>query len=189
MNVLKYNSLFVAIFCAAAFVTLLSCEQSNRGRQATTAPVPDLDLQTAVVVGNLEVVQQHIAAGTDLNQKDPLSQSTPLMTAVVFNHQAIAKALIDGGADLHIKNGDGSTALHSAAFFCRVELVQLLLDAQADKTLRNSFGATPRETVLGDFEEVKPVYDMLQQQLAPMGLTLDYAEMQKARPVIAIILQ
>ena len=160
-------------------------KQENSGQ----AQAPAVDLQTAVVTGNLEVVQQHIAAGTNLNQKDPMTSSTPLITAMVFGHQAIAKALIAAGADLSVQNNDGSTALHTAAFFCRVEMVQMLLDAKADKTIRNQYGATPRETVLGDFAEVKPVYDMMLQQLAPMGLTLNYEEMQKARPVIALMLQ
>ena len=42
---------------------------------------------------------------------------------------------------------------------------------------------------MGDFAEMKPIYEMLMQQLKPMGFTLDMDELQKARPVIAMMLQ
>ena len=36
---------------------------------------------------------------------------------------------------------------------------------------------------------MKPIYEMMQQQLGPLGLELDFAELEKSRPVIAIMLQ
>ncbi len=113
----------------------------------------------------------------------------PLISAASFGKNEIAKALIDAGADLSIKNNDGSTALHAAAFFCRVEIVQMLIDAKADKTIKNNFGATPRESVMGPYDEIKPIYEMLQQQLGPIGLQIDLNEIEKTRPVIAMMLQ
>lgn len=155
----------------------------------TEVSTPEIPLTQAVVSGNLEAVQQHIEAGTDLNEKDALSGATPLISAITFDKTEIATALIDAGADLEVKNNDGSTALHVAAFFGRVELVQLLIDAKADKTVKNNFGATPRQTVSGPFEDMKPIYEMMQQQLGPIGLELNLAEIEKARPVIAMMLQ
>ena len=116
------------------------------------------------------MVEQHIKAGTDLDRKDAMTGSTPLITASSFGKEKIANALINAGADLSVKNNDGATALHTAAFFGRVEIVQMLLDANADTTAKNNFGATPRETVIGPFKDIKPIYEMLQ-QLSPMGLT------------------
>ena len=109
-------------------VSLSACGQkkSESDKQVTaktTVKAPDMALSAAVVTGNYDVVKQHIEAGTDINEKDPLSGSTPLITAVTFDKQDIAQALIDAGADLSIKNNDGSTALHVAAFFCNVEAV------------------------------------------------------------------
>jgi hypothetical protein len=115
--------------------------------------------------------------------------STPLITAASFGKNKIAQALIDAGADVTPKNNDGATALHAAAFFCRVEIVQMLIDAKADRSARNNFGATARESVMGPFEEVRPIYEMLQQQLGPLGLQLDLKEIEKTRPVIAMMLQ
>lgn len=150
---------------------------------------PEMDIQAAILSDNLQAVKQHIEAGTDLNGKDAMSGSTPLITAASFGKEKIAKELIDAGADLTLKSNDGATALHTAAFFCRVKLVQLLLDSGADKSARNNFGATPRETVMGPFADMKPIYEMLQQQLAPMGMQIDLANVEKTRPVIAMMLQ
>src|SRR6185369_9232122 len=94
---------------------------------------PQVDIHTAVVSGNLDAVKQHIAAGTDLNEKDPFGGSSPLISAAVFGKTDMAKVLIDAGADLNFQNKDGSTALHTSAFFCRPEIVKLLLDKGADK--------------------------------------------------------
>ena len=146
-------------------------------------------MQTAIMSNQLDIVKQHIAAGTDINKKEQMSGSTPLISAATFGKTAIVKALIDANADLSIKNNDGATALHTAAFFCRTEIVQMLIDAKADKTVKNSFGMTPRESVMGPFTDVKPVYEMLQQQLGPLGLQFDLNEIEKTRPVIAMMLQ
>tara|TARA_R110002012_G_scaffold45891_3_gene121673 strand:+ start:602 stop:1189 length:588 start_codon:yes stop_codon:yes gene_type:complete len=164
-------------------------EPDTKTTAKTEVKVPSMPLSAAVVTGNLEVVEQHIAAGTDINEKDPLSGSTPLITAVTFDKRDIAQALIDAGADLSVKNNDGSTALHVAAFFCKVEAVQMLMDAGADKNVKNNYGATARETVVGPFAEVKPIYEMMQQQLGPIGLQLDLEEVENTRPTIAVMLQ
>ena len=150
---------------------------------------PEMDIQVAILSDNLEAVKQHIEAGTDLNKKDAMSGATPLITAASFGKNKITQALIDAGVDLKLKNNDGATALHTAAFFGRVEIVQMLIDAKADTTAKNNYGMTPRETVMGSFEEIKPIYKMLQQQLAPLGMQLDLAEIEKTRPVIAMMLQ
>ncbi|WP_394748954.1 ankyrin repeat domain-containing protein [Spongiimicrobium salis] len=175
---------FVLILLTAA------CGQSNKKESSQAeANAPTIDIHAAVLSGNLEIVKQHIEAGTDINQKEVMSGSTPLISAASFGKKDIAKALINAGADLTPKNNDGSTALHAAAFFCRVEIVQLLIDAQIDKNMRNNFGATARESVMVPFAEVKPIYEMLQQQLGPIGLKLDLNEVEKTRPVIAMMLQ
>ena len=181
------------------FFTLLlisSCAKSNKETNTskttkTTKSVtkPSIDIHAAVLTGNMDAVKQHIEAGTDINQKEAMSGSTPLMSAATFNKPEIAKVLINANSDLSIKNNDGGTALHTAAFFGRIEIVQLLIDAKADKTVRNNFGATARETVMVDYAQMKPIYEMLIQQLQPMGFTLDLNELQKARPIVAMMLQ
>jgi hypothetical protein len=199
MKAPKINSLKRVINVSLIIILLTSaCAQSGKSDKATThnsteaktaVDKPSVNIHAAVLSGNLAVVKQHIEAGTDINEKEAMSGSTPLISAASFNKPEIAKSLIDANADLSLKNNDGATALHTAAFFGRIEIVQMLIDAKADKTIRNNFGATPRETVMGDFAEMKPIYEMLKQQLEPLGFVLDINELEKARPVVAMMLQ
>ena len=199
MNPVKINAVkIVANVSLIVLLFLTACGPSGGDNNSHTekdrkaksqVDKPKTDLMTAIISDDLEIVKQHIEAGTDINVKDQLSGSTPLITAATFGKTAIARALVDANADLDIKNNEGSTALHAAAFFCRIEIVQLLKDAGADKTIRNNFGATPRDAVTGPFAEMKPVYEMMEQQMGPLGLKLDMEEMEKNRPVIAMMLQ
>ena len=146
-------------------------------------------IHTAIVAGNIEAVKQLIASGTDVNEIEPGSGSTPLMTAALLDRVEIAKLLLDAGASIDSKNYDGSTALHTAAFFCRTDMVKLLLEKGADKSIRNSSGATALESVQAPFDMVKPIYDFIQQLYESIGLKLDQEEIQKLRPEIAKLLQ
>lgn len=192
------KSIKVQVRCLAVIsimaISLTSCSQKSKTQKTASVSnneiaKPSIDIHAAVLTGNLEAVKQHIEVGTDINQKEAMSGSTPLMSAITFNKPKIAKALIKANADLSVKNNDGGTALHTAAFFGRIEIVQLLIDVKADKTIRNNYGATARETVLVDFDQMKPIYEMLIQQLQPMGFELDLNELEKARPVVAMMLQ
>ncbi|GAB5526888.1 MAG: hypothetical protein Roseis2KO_47600 [Roseivirga sp.] len=190
MTALNIKSLKVLFNIILISAVLTACGQSGtQTKEGAEVETPKMELQAAVMSGDLVVVKQHIKAGSDLNAKDPFSGSTPLITAATFGKVDVAKALIEGGASLTIANNDGSNALHTAAFFGRVEIVQLLIDANVDKSLKNNFGATARETVMGPFADMKPIYNMMQQQLEPLGLKLDMEALKKARPVIAMMLQ
>lgn len=191
MNSFKIISLGT-VFSFTLIIILLAfaCSESDKSTKTESlVDKPKIDIQTAIISDNLDIVKQHIEAGTDINKKEQMSGSTPLISAATFGKTAIVKALIDAKADLSIKNNEGATALHTAAFFCRVEIVQLLIDAKADKTIKNNFGVTPRESVMVPFADMKPIYEMLQQQLSPLGLQLDLNEIEKTRPVIAMMLQ
>ena len=180
------------IMLSVLMLTSGACQQKKTilpdGNKTSIKP-PQMDIHTAVVTGNLEAIRQHIAAGSDINEKDPFGGSSPLISAAVFGKTEIAKALIDAGADLNIRNNDGSTALHCAAFFCRPEIVKMLLDKHADKTIKNKYNSTAYENVSGSFKEMKPAYDMIVSSLAPMGLKLDYTYVEKTRPEIAALLK
>ncbi|MCD9018693.1 ankyrin repeat domain-containing protein [Parachryseolinea silvisoli] len=182
-----------ALFAAGALLTLQSCkgpaEKAQADNTATSVSAPPVDIHTAVLTENLGALQQHIQAGTNLNEKDPFGGSSPLITAAVFGKTEMARTLIEAGADLNFINNDGSTPLHTAAFFCRPEIVRMLLDKGADKTIKNKYGATPYESVAGPFADVKDAYDMMGKMLSPMGLTLDYAYIEQTRPVIADMLK
>ncbi len=153
------------------------------------AVAPDMDLHAATFTGNMEAIRQHIAAGSDLNVKEPSMGSTPLISASVFGKTEVAIALIETGADVNLQNNEGSTALTSAAFLCRTEIVKALLEHGADKTIKTNAGSTALESVAGPFEDVRFIYDIFSRDLGPLGLKLDYEQLEETRPVIAEMLR
>ena len=150
---------------------------------------PGMDIHTATILGDLDVIRQHIAAGSDLNAQEPTLGSSPLISACVFGKSEVAKLLIEAGADVNLQNNEGSTALHSAAFLCRMDIVEILLENGADKELLNNYGSTPLQSVLPPFADVKFIYDQFSKDLGPLGFKLDYAYVEATRPKIADLLQ
>ena len=177
-----------------AIVTLFIIEScGTKAGDAETAKAetkaPEIDIHTAVLTGNLDALKQHIAAGSNINEKDPFGGSSPLISAAVFGKTEAAKILIDSGADINFQNNDGSTPLHTAAFFCRPEIVKMLLDKGADKSIKNKFGATAYESVAFPYRDARPSYEMMEKVIGPMGLKLDYAYIEKTRPEVAEMLK
>lgn len=183
----------IAFIVLGTLLCSTACKQGN-AQQATpqtaakTTP-PAVDIHAAIVTGDMAALKQHIAAGTNLNEKDPIGGSSPLITACLFGKTEMARRLADARVDLNFQNNDGSTALHTAAFFCRTEIVQLLLAKGANKAIKNKYGQTAYETVAGSFAGVKNVYESIGKMLAPMGLKLDNAYLEKTRPQVAGMLR
>ena len=195
MNLMKTAT---SMMMVAALLILSSCgsnqEQSNskdeqaQASEATVKP-PNVDIHSAIILGDLDAIKQHIAAGSDLNEKEPAVGSTPLISAAVFGKTESAKALIEAGADVNLKNNEGSTALHSAAFLCRMEIVEILLAYGADKELLNNYGSTALQSVLAPFADVRPIYEQFNKDLGPLGFKLEYAFVEATRPKIAEMLR
>jgi len=192
MNFSKTVTRFLYV---TTLMILFSCQgqgnKSSKPKEATPVEqtkAPTLDINAATFMGDLEAIDQHIKAGSDLNKKDQYG-STPLTIAATFNKTEIAIALINAGADLNMQSADGSTPLHTSAFFCRVEIVEALLEKGADKTLKNNYGSTPLESVSAPFSEVKNFYDQISKDLGPLGFKLDYKYLETTRPLIAEMLQ
>jgi len=164
-------------------------ENNQKSDKEIKVEAPKMDIHAAAFMGNVRVIRQHIKAGSDLNVKEPMGGSSPLISATVFGKTEAALALIEAGADLNITNNEGSTALHSAAFFCRSEIVEALINKGADKTIKNKAGSTALESVQAPFEAVKGIYDYMSKQLGPLGFKLDYKHVETTRPKIATMLQ
>ena len=192
---INFSKTATTLLYATTLMILFSCQgqEQKSNKQKEETPVsqikpPSLDIHAATFMGNLEVVDQHINAGSDLNKKDQYG-STPLTIAATFNKTEVAKALIDAGADVNMQSADGSTPLHTSAFFCRIEIVEALLEKGADKTIRNSYGSTPLESVSAPFSDVKNFYDQISKDLGPLGFKLDYKYLETTRPLIADMLR
>jgi len=195
---MNLKKVVASMMMVAALLILSSCgsnqEKSDSSKKEAdtsevTVKAPNMDIHTATLLGDLDAIKQHIAAGSDLNEKEPSMGSTPLISAAVFGKTEIARALIEGGADVNFKNNEGSTALHSAAFLCRVEIVEMLLENGADKELLNNYGSTALQSVTPPFATVKPIYEQFNKDLGPLGFKLDYAYAEATRPMIAEMLR
>lgn len=163
-------------------------KKQSEKTQETPKP-PAMDIHAATFMGDMDAIRQHIAAGSDLNLREPSMGSTPLISASVFGKTEVALALIEAGADVNLQNNEGSSALTTAAFLCRVEIVEALLENGADKELRTNAGSTALESVSAPFEDVRFIYDIFARDLGPLGLKLDYKRLEETRPVIAEMLR
>ncbi len=156
------------------------------GLRSAAAP-PDLDIWKAAASGNIEAVQQHLEAGTDVDAKEPPGGGTPLLVAATFGRVKAAKLLIEKGANVNAKSNDGATALHGAAFFCHTEVVQLLLAKGADANAKNIRGETPIDAVAGKWSpELEGIYKAL---AGLWNMQLDLEKIKATRPKVAALLR
>ena len=73
----------------------------------------------------------------------PHAADQPLADAARRADWSVVRALVEQGADVTTRQGDGATALHWAAYWDEVELAGLLIDAGADVNAANDLGVTP----------------------------------------------
>lgn len=88
--------------------------------------------EQAIENGCAEVISLFEKAGFDIDIKDH-DNETPLLNAVYAGHTAMAKRLIELGANINNANiSSRDSALHFAAAFDRPEILKLLLEQGAD---------------------------------------------------------
>ena len=111
---------------------------------------PDIPLLTAIDYDLVEVVDQHMAYGTDPNDvfippDIPFEGASALHLAVLKSNAPIVEVLLDNGADIEIKARDAfkSTPLIWAAYWGLPDMVRLLLDAGANVNAEDTNGFTP----------------------------------------------
>ena len=103
---------------------------------------PDISIQDATVLAKIEIIKQHIAAGTDINEKDSYDR-TPLLCTITQGHEEIAELLIAEGADVNAKKKEGQTLLHEAANRNRKQIAALLIANGAEVNAQADNGFTP----------------------------------------------
>ena len=89
----------------------------------------------AIIAGVESAVRIHIERGDNLNARDAGGQ-TPLMLATARNKPHICKLLLDAGADPHLTDSDGKTALFIANAAGAREVASLL-EFAVDHTLED----------------------------------------------------
>jgi cytohesin len=121
--------------------------------EPTAAEAPKISIHEAAKEGNIEVVKQHLAAGTDVNVKDNMVR-TPLHRASTMGHKEIVELLITKGADVNVKDNDGFNPLLGAVIGDYKEIVILLIAKGADVNI-TALGETPLDwAIIGGENEI-----------------------------------
>jgi ankyrin repeat protein len=165
--------------------------------QALLARRPELDIFEATTAG--DAVRVRVLLATDRSLANAWSPDGffPLGLAAFFKRPAIARILLENGADPRMASKPaGFTPLHSAvaddAGSEVKDLVQMLIDAGADPNARSASGGTPLHTA--GFTGNVPVTEMLlaagadPEATDAKGLTpLDHAR-ERSHPEVAAML-
>ena len=106
--------------------------------QETKTEESEISIHRAAWEGNIKAIEQHWAAGKDVNAKDDLYGDTPLLWAAGFGHKEVVGMLITKGADVNAKSGGGWTPLHYATGGNDKEIVLLLIAKDADLNAKNA---------------------------------------------------
>ena len=109
--------------------------------------LPEEGLWHAAYTGDLSAMKRYIAEGADVNAPDDDLNMTPLAWSVTHGHPEAVRLLIKNGAEVNMKDDNGSTVLHGAAVFGRADIAKLLLENGANLQVRNDDGATPADAL------------------------------------------
>ncbi len=120
-----------------------STDDDNGGATKVETTAEAGNVWKAAAQGDITALELYAATGAPLDVPDPTLGTTPLAWAALHGHVDAVEWLLDNGAGVDTRNGDGSTALHSAAFMGRAEIVQLMLERGADPNARHPNGARP----------------------------------------------
>lgn len=80
----------------------------------------------------LEIVELLLKAGANVNVIGGFRNCTPLHVATEHNLVEVARRLLQAGADVHTRDGNGWTPFLNAALRGSVEMIRLLIDSGSD---------------------------------------------------------
>lgn len=96
------------------------------------------------IIKGLELVQLMVELGADINLPCDEDMTPPVSSAGGFwNHEDIARYLVEKGANLNQVDKNGDTPLHIAAYNGRKDLCAFYLDHGAKLEAKNNDGFTP----------------------------------------------
>ena len=171
----------VALLALAACATSPSTTESVEPAESAPAPAPTVDLWTAAGIGDIEILDAHKRAGTDLDGHQPDLGATALTIAAIANQPAAAAWLIDNGADVNASNRDGGVALHGAVFAGQAEITENMLAAGATVSIPTANGLSVWDIAAIDWETTSDFASLLQ-----LDLTED-AVMSGRKKIVAML--
>ncbi len=147
------------IFVVAMLMfTVLACS----GDTTETNKSPKIDLLTAVATANIDMIEQHITFGTNINavfvETEDWKGAGALHIAVisptnaesVMKYKTVVQLLLNDGANIEIKarNQDEATPLAWATYFGKLEMVEFLITKGANVNAVDKHGYTPLDAAL-----------------------------------------
>lgn len=148
----------IAVQIGGAHLYLYTQQQECSRLEQTEA------LIMAIEEGDMSKVQYCLRQGVNANlplvapndRDGELYNFYPLIHATARNQTAIVKALLETGANVHVRRPGGDTALLSACIENNAEIIRLLLQAGANVNASNELGYTPlyQTTQTGNSPEI-----------------------------------
>ncbi|MEM9002941.1 MAG: ankyrin repeat domain-containing protein [Cyanobacteria bacterium P01_F01_bin.86] len=145
---MRYFYLLVTIapLLTAGMLSCTIATQPPTTPASEALPASPPPLIEATLAGDVETVRSLLQEGTDPNLV--YHTNTALTYAARDGFIAIARVLIDAGAEVNWIDGEGVTPLILASFKNHVELAELLLDHGADVTVRDQWDRTALDYAL-----------------------------------------
>ena len=113
-------AIFFAVFCSSLVLP----------PQGLSQEAPEKDIWQAASDGDVEAIEAHIDADTDLNEKND-SGYAPLHYGVIKTRTDVVALLLEAGADPDVVNSQSKTPLDLAISASKDEIIDLLLEAGA----------------------------------------------------------
>ena len=102
-----------------------------------------MDLLYEAQEGSVSMCRELLAAGGDVEERDPKTLFTPLHSAALYGHERIIQLLLSHKADVNSRSRTEFTPLHCASQQGHLASVVTLLLAGADPLLPKRDGALP----------------------------------------------
>lgn len=154
-SLLKQRFQRVFVPCMLGLVTVIPAMElaslwaMNTGSKQAAAEDagPPQTLRDAIRQKDMASLKRLIGEGADLNQPDAQFKIPPLGWAALFGEVDAARILIEKGADLDGKTGDGHRAVHQATFFGHSGVLRLLIEKGADLSARSDQGESALDSL------------------------------------------
>lgn len=144
-------------------------------------------LWDAARLGDLSAIRRHLAAGVDVNAREPTGGTPPLSMAALGGQPQAVLLLLQEGAKVNASNFDGDTALHGAAFLGRLGVVRVLLGNKADVRLKNKKGDMALNSASVPWSE--PLSDIIEFIANLIQVDVDLKKVKANRLVISRLLK
>ena len=162
MNRSMTHTPLVYAFAGALLLGMAACTTTEPAPAPEPPPAePTVSLWEAAGAGDMDALNAHLRAGTNLDSLHPQFGITALVTAVGARQYAAVAWLLENGADVDARHADGGTALIGAGFMGQAEAGKMLLAAGADPAMSNDNGDTVWDILALDWDTTAYIAGLL----------------------------